>query len=491
MQHERRSQHADCVQYPYYRLACCVLLHSLISQSPHYGSTTTATAFTWTARTQRSVFYHTRNSRSIENDNVVRNPIRFQRRADALTSTSISILADGRNEPTITITNNDHNKNNSNNHDHDDDAALTSFVSDLTRLMTIRPPNPLSDFSVPAAIISAGSSYTRLWRATTWEGHQCPPLSRYFKHVRRWNTSSTARKILPAVLLSALYSLAVAFTLRHLPLGQHYLGSLTKGASASMAALTGPLALLLTLRTNASLGRLVEARLLWGRLVLHARSLAGLFASNVYAYNPNAVVLACRYLVRAGWSLKAQVRNEPRETEEEVVHTMLRGANAEEARWLLRQPKRNMAITARLRHLLSSIAVSWPVDSVGEFERARHTMEATISDIESDVGGCERLLTSPIPPTYSRHLSRIMVMYLGLLPFGLVASGIPSLGTALASASISYMLIGIDEIGMEIENPFPLLPLQQLAGVIQTDVATQLLCHQDLPPSSPPLEGNC
>ena len=111
----------------------------------------------------------------------------------------------------------------------------------------------------------------------------------------------------------------------------------------------------------------------------------------------------------------------------------------------------------------------------------RQAMEGVISEIESDVGGCARLLTSPIPPTYSRHLSRIMVMYLSLLPFGLVASGIPSLGTALASASISYMLIGIDEIGMEIENPFQLLPLQQLAGAIQTDVATQLLCVRDVP----------
>jgi len=480
MQHGRRSQRAECVQYPYYRLACCVvvLLPSLISQSPLHASSTTTTAFTWPTRTQRSAFYHKRNSRSFNIDNGVRNPISYQRRTDALTITSISIPADGSNQLTITTNNND-------NHDNKNDAVLDSFVSDLSHLMTIRPPNPSSDFSVPATIISAGSSYTRLWRATTWEGHQCPPLSRYYKHVRRWNTSSTARKIFPAVLSSALYSLGVAFTLRHLPGGQHHLGSLTKGASAAMASLTGPLALLLTLRTNASLGRLVEARLLWGRLVLHTRSLAGLFASTVYASNPKAVVLACRYLVMVGWSLKAQVRNEPLETEEEVVHTLFHGSNAEEARWLLRQPKRNVAITARLRHLLSSVAASCPTDDAGTFRLSRQTMEAAIADIESDVGGCERLLTSPIPPTYSRHLSRIMVMYLGLLPFGLVASGIPSLGTALASASISYMLIGIDEIGMEIENPFPLLPLQQLSGAIQTDVATQLLCHQDLPPISP------
>ena len=44
----------------------------------------------------------------------------------------------------------------------------------------------------------------------------------------------------------------------------------------------------------------------------------------------------------------------------------------------------------------------------------------------------------------------------------------PSLGSMLASAIVSYVLVGVDEIGMEVENPFPLLPLQQMSAGLQS-----------------------
>eukprot|EP00957_Ditylum_brightwellii_P160676 12232484-Ditylum_brightwellii.AAC.1 len=57
------------------------------------------------------------------------------------------------------------------------------------------------------------------------------------------------------------------------------------------------------------------------------------------------------------------------------------------------------------------------------------------------------------------------MMYLTNLPLALVVSGTPSLGAMIASALASYVLTGVDEIGMEIEHPFPLLPLQQIYEV--------------------------
>merc|ERR1712071_111283 len=89
--------------------------------------------------------------------------------------------------------------------------------------------------------------------------------------------------------------------------------------------------------------------------------------------------------------------------------------------------------------------------------------------------GCQRLLASPIPPTYSRHLSRALCIWLLILPFGLVGSGLHMFAVTASTAFVSYTIIGIDEIGMEIENPFPLLPLQQLAAAVQQDVASHLL----------------
>lgn len=115
-------------------------------------------------------------------------------------------------------------------------------------------------------------------------------------------------------------------------------------------------------------------------------------------------------------------------------------------------------------------------------------MEERLQGLETVIGGCERLFTSPIPPTYSRHLSRILSLWLGLLPLSLLAASIamPWYGVTLATTVAAYVLVGIDEVGMEIENVFLLLPLQQVAAACQNDVRDQFAVA-DLPPPVPPV----
>lgn len=141
---------------------------------------------------------------------------------------------------------------------------LSDFSKDLVQLSAIRPPDPSADQSAPIALISAGSSYTRLWTPLTWLKHADPPHVRYIRHIRRWPLSTSARKILPAVIISAIYSLVMSYIFRHAKIGKYQLNAATKGAAAALGSLSAPLALLLTLRANASLGRLNEARILWG-----------------------------------------------------------------------------------------------------------------------------------------------------------------------------------------------------------------------------------
>jgi len=170
--------------------------------------------------------------------------------------------------------------------------------------------------------------------------------------------------------------------------------------------------------------------------------------------------------------MKAFVRDESNGTQRQVLKIML---GSQEAQWLLSQDSipPPLAILLRLRQIIAD--VSMKNNGNPNFFVPHTSMENAIDDLDSILGGCQRLLTSPIPPTYSRHLSRIMVMYLCVLPFAFVAGGTPSLGIAVASALVSYVIIGIDEIGMEMENPFPLLPLQQLASNFQNVVGQQLL----------------
>jgi len=343
------------------------------------------------------------------------------------------------------------------------EAELSQFSKDLQQLAAIRPSDPSADQSAPIALISAGSSYTRLWTPLTWLKHADPPHVRYIRHISKWPLSTSAKKIFPAVIISATYSLVMSYIFRHARIGKYQLTATTKGAAAALGALTAPLALLLTLRANASLGRLNEARVLWGRLILRGRNLASVLKVYVMPIDPATAILAARYLSILGWSIKAMVRNESASSQREVYEMML---GKEEAAWLQAQTtKPPIAIVHRLRHLIAGVCM---MSTNPNFFVPHSSMEHALDDLDATTGGCERLLTSPIPPTYSRHLSRIMCLYLCILPLASVASGMPSLGSMLASAIVSYVLVGVDEIGMEVENPFPLLPLQQMSAGLQS-----------------------
>ena len=155
---------------------------------------------------------------------------------------------------------------------------LNKLKTDVDALTKIRPPEPSADTSVPPAIVSAGSSYTRIWTHHTWKIHSDPPHKRYMRHILRWHKSSTARIIMPSVIFACIWSIIVGMAAKYClltasvktPIAKFpsmIFQAATESASPAFAFLSAPLALLLTLRANASMARLIEARQAWGRLV--------------------------------------------------------------------------------------------------------------------------------------------------------------------------------------------------------------------------------
>jgi predicted membrane chloride channel (bestrophin family) len=165
--------------------------------------------------------------------------------------------------------------------------------------------------------------------------------------------------------------------------------------------------------------------------------------------------------------------------------------------WLERHPRATWGIPLRLQQILAAVA-----SSTEKLQLANHPnvlyllvqqqhlvhMEESIAKLESVAVICERILGSPIPPTYSRHLSRILTIWLMAFPLASMAV-VASLSSTVVMARcvpivvlstilVSYGLIGLDEIGIEIEHPFPLLSLQQLAGAVQNSVGTQFLDNE-------------
>ena len=76
---------------------------------------------------------------------------------------------------------------------------------------------------------------------------------------------------------------------------------------------------------------------------------------------------------------------------------------------------------------------------------------------------CERLRGSPIPPVYTSHTSRLLVFYLLFLPLALHGSETRKFVTVLVTSTVSYAMLGLDEISHVLEQPFGLMPLHQLS----------------------------
>jgi hypothetical protein len=79
-------------------------------------------------------------------------------------------------EETLTNVNDGSNSNNSNSNNSNSNSnhyrdLLESFSADLERLTDLRPPIASADISDTKTIISAGSSYTRLWTHSSWKRH--------------------------------------------------------------------------------------------------------------------------------------------------------------------------------------------------------------------------------------------------------------------------------------------------------------------------------
>ena len=99
-------------------------------------------------------------------------------------------------------------------------------------------------------------------------------------------------------------------------------------------------------------------------------------------------------------------------------------------------------------------------------------MNELLNSMIDVLGGCERILKTPIPLAYAIHLKQLLLLYCLALPFQMVRD--LTWGTGPVVALISFTLFGIEEIGIEIENPFGHdandLPLDNICTAMQRNI---------------------
>lgn len=273
---------------------------------------------------------------------------------------------------------------------------------------------------------------------------------------------SMAREIFSRVLTCGVFSAVVVACHRHVypvevPLAAHSLIGLALG-------------LLLVFRTNASYDRYWEGRRLWGSIINESRNLI----RGAWAITPGAPAF---HEELAAWAAAFPYA---------VMHHLRGSASIGPAAGRL--PAGLVAPTLASGHVPIAVACrisetlrsAWRDGLLTEFGFLE--LDRNVQQLVDYTGGCERIRRTPLPFVYVAHLRRALILYCFTLPLALVGSyGWATIGVVML---LSYILLGIEEIGVEIENPFGKdvndLPLEGFCATVERDLAALLaLPHAD------------
>ncbi|MBD2026063.1 bestrophin family ion channel [Leptolyngbya sp. FACHB-711] len=234
------------------------------------------------------------------------------------------------------------------------------------------------------------------------------------------------------------------------------------------------LGLMLVFRTNTAYERFWEGRKLWGSLVNATRNLArqiwvSVIEKDLQDRQNKQIILS----LLAGFSvaMKRHLRQESvnEELEKLVPHSQYCTLKT------LHNPPLEIAfwIQDYLQYQYQRECLN-----VYQFSQMQQSLNAMVDCL----GGCERILKTPMPLAYGIHLKQVLLLYSLTLPFQFVAElhG----WTVAIVILISFIMFGIEEIGIEIENPFGHdandLPLDSICATIQQNIEELML----LEPSS-------
>lgn len=236
------------------------------------------------------------------------------------------------------------------------------------------------------------------------------------------------------------------------------------------------LGLLLVFRTNTAYERFWEGRKLWGTIVNMTRNLSRHIWIVVPVNQPQdreGKVEALKLLVAFAIATKHHLRQETLGAE---VKKLIAPAKFHKLQTMNHPP---LEIAFWIGDYLQQQYSHQQFDSY-----QLTAMQNLLNSLVDSLGGCERILKTPMPLAYSIHLKQLLLLYCLSLPFQTVGQ----LGwwTGAVVALISFTLFGIEEIGIEIENPFGHdandLPLDAIC-------ATMLRNIEDLMTHIPEMDG--
>jgi ion channel-forming bestrophin family protein len=229
------------------------------------------------------------------------------------------------------------------------------------------------------------------------------------------------------------------------------------------------LGLMLVFRTNTAYERFWEGRKLWGGLNNAERNLARQIWAIVPATDHpqrQRKIEALHLLVAFAVAMKLHLRREP--INEELADLMPR-SRFDNLKMMNNPP---LEIAFWIEDYLQE---QYSGDRNTEQRLNIHqltSMQNLLNQMVDSLGGCERILKTPIPLAYAIHLKQLLLIYCLTLPFQFVNQ--LQWWTAAVVILVSFTLFGIEAIGIEIENPFGKdendLPLDTICETMKRNV---------------------
>jgi len=224
------------------------------------------------------------------------------------------------------------------------------------------------------------------------------------------------------------------------------------------------LGLLLVFRTNTAYDRFWEGRKCWGTIVNTIRNLARQIWISIDEKEPedkDHKIDALNLLLAFAISTKLHLRGEPINSDLAALMPIFQYINLK----IINNPPLEVAFW-----ISDYLQQQYKRNHINSYQLA--SMQKLLDMLVDNLGACERILKTPMPLAYAIHLKQLLLLYCFLLPFQIVAN--LHWWTGLISALVSFTLLGIEAIGLEIENPFGYdendLPLDAICKTMRLNI---------------------
>ena len=260
--------------------------------------------------------------------------------------------------------------------------------------------------------------------------------------------SDTLRMLWKEIIYIGAFTLIIAFVVLHF-----FPNAVILEKLITVYSLVGfVISLLLIFRTNTAYDRWWEGRKKWGEMVNDTRNLSVKLASIISSQEDRDFF--ARMIPNFVFSAKEHLRSGVNFEELELLPS--------ESEFIQRKIHQPLAISQLIYKRLIDLKNNGIIS-----EQEFIILDKNCNKFMDSLGACERIKNTPIPFSYSLFIKKFIFIYVTTLPLAFVT--IFGYFAALIATFIFYVLVSIEVLAEEIEDPF---------GKDDNDLPTDLLCDR-------------